>query len=262
VRNLRAWAHQSSLKRIYRLPAYSCGYLHHLKQFYYSICAFLCLQRWGCVHTAFAALAPAIGGELAAVPMGASAVPAPAPGTWNCGWAAGIGVCVLLAYPVWWKMSLTTHFSHGHFYLAVPGILKEIPTSLWSCRDLLASSPCPGGGRLCGRWETDCAARCALVTLPGLFCWSCSAGGELGVCCRVTKGTLGWRIGQWSCGKKKKEKGDFGKRHFWDMCFSVGGTTEKLKLHVVALACTKARQSTGRELSVKHLISHIVKPQN
>lgn len=32
---------------------------------------------------------------------------------------------MLLAYLVWWKKALTTHFSHGHFYLAVPVILNE-----------------------------------------------------------------------------------------------------------------------------------------
>lgn len=43
MRNLQAWVHRSSLKRIYRLTAYLCAHSHNLKQFYYSICAF-----WAC----------------------------------------------------------------------------------------------------------------------------------------------------------------------------------------------------------------------
>lgn len=57
-----------------------------------------------------------------------------------------------------------------------------------------------------------------------------------------------------------------GRRHFWVVfpcwwdnwaCYSGGN-----KLRVLALPCTKARQSTGKEIWVKHLISHTVKPQN
>lgn len=50
-----------------------------------------------------------------------------------------------------------------------------------------------------------------------------------------------------------QNKGDFGKRCIRDVCLlveqlSVLFELHELRLHVPDLACTKARQSTGREL--------------
>lgn len=69
-------------------------------------------------------------------------------------------------------------------------------------------------------WEREggsCAAWCALGTLSGLFCWSCSSTGELGGCGRVMESTPA----RWLTRGVDTKKGET----FLNCVLCVGGTT-------------------------------------
>lgn len=129
-------------------------------------------------------------------------------GTWSCGWATGIGVNMFLAYPVWWKMVLVTHFSYGHFYLAVPVIPKEKtaykPLELQKSPHFLSLPRCREDVCVVGNRRGQlCFLLCLGDPLwPFLLELQCWRGA--GVCCRVMKGTLVWQIGWQACCKKRE----------------------------------------------------------
>lgn len=207
--------HQSSPKRIYRLPAYSCGYLHHLKQFfYYPVCAF-CACGAGAVYTQHlpCSCQPLAESLLKSLWEHQQCLPQLQgyrdPKLWLSCWHQYVHAS---CPPNLVENGSDNSFLTWSFLFSSPGHPER------DAYKPLESQKSPPFLPLSQRREDLCLVGnrrgqlwCLLCFGDPLFCWTCSARGELGLCCRVAKDMLGQRIGQRACCKKK---GDFGKRCF------------------------------------------------
>lgn len=191
----------------------------------------LCLQSWGC-----ACISPWQRACCSPFPKGTSAVPVPAPGVQGPEAVAELlaSVCTRFLHPqrdwksLWWLKILKWSFSFSN-----PGHPERENCLQGSGVAGISLFPvCSGRRRMSGWWEEgggSWAAWCALVTLWGLFCWSCSSRGELGGCGRVMKDSPAWRL----TSEVVTKKGETSEKDISELCSPVDGTTGHVILVVI-----------------------------
>lgn len=184
----------------------------------------LCLWSWGWARTAFAVLTSALGREFAVLfsPQEHQKCLSQLQGyrdlkLWLICWHQCVHAS---SHPACSKTALMTHFSNGHFYLAIPVILKEKA----ACKALELQKSPPLFPVLW--WRED---ECLVGRRRGQLCCLICLGDPF----RPLLLEGSWEaVAEWwrallpdrlTSGVVTKKRGDFGKRHFWVACFSVGG---------------------------------------